>query len=552
MTRRADFFRRSTAALAVASILVVAGCATTSASQNQAGSKPTSGGTLVFATDREPNSLDAAVGGDQPQSLIARQYLDSLVFQNTDGTFSPWLAKSWEISDDQTTYTFHLRNDVTFSDGTPLTAKSVLANIDYWIDPETRSAEANRSLVYYEGSTIVDDHTITIDLGKPYADFLSSLASSFAGIQSEKGIARGQEVNGQDPIGSGPFVVKEWDQQQQVVLTRRDDYNWAPESAQHQGPAYVDEIVWRFITEPTTRFGALQAGEVQVIEVIPPESFATVESSDNLDLIDGSRPGVPFQLDFNVRRAPFDDVKVRQAVRYGADVEAGLQTIYFGAVKSVGGALSPSTVYADPQFEDVYAHDAAKANALLDEAGWTTRDADGYRTKDGERLVADVNVDFDPQPQEYLLLDHIAGSLQEVGVQLTYEKQTDDITAKRRQDLDYDLTKDYWGGPNTGTALHPIYHSSQIDGSSGYRNNGIGYVDPKLDALIDEAAVVTDSDQRAELYSEAQKIISDQALALPLFLIPLQYAFRTDLVRDVETDPRSSQVWLYDAWLPSN
>ncbi|RLP74081.1 ABC transporter substrate-binding protein [Mycetocola tolaasinivorans] len=533
---------------------LLAGCAAPGAATPGGGTKdvgaPVDGGTLTFATDREPRSLDSAAGQDQPQALIARAYLDSLVRQESDGSFTPWLAKSWEISPDDLTYTLHLRTDVHFTDGTPFNAAAVKANVDYWLDPATAASETSSAFENFKSLETPDDSTVVITLSAPYADFLSVLASSFAGIQSPAGIARGIEGNAAAPIGSGPFKIESWDKQSQVVLVRNKDYNWAPATAAHQGPAHLDKIIWRFISEPTTRFAALQSGEVDAIETIPPESFQTATSSDNLTLIDGKRAGVPVQLDFNTKRAPFNDVSVRQAFRYATDVEAGLKSVFFGAYQGFGGALSPSTIFFDPAFEKTYTRNLDKANKLLDEAGWTTRDSAGYRTKDGKRLTANVSMGFGTLPQEYFLLDQIQGSVKEVGIDLQYEKLDDGQAAQRRADWDYDLTKDYWGGPNTAAALFFLYESTQnIPTAAGYHNNGTGYENPELDAAINQANLITDPAKRQALYSTAQKIISEQALAVPLYIQPLQYLYRNDRVAGVNTDPRSNQASFYDSWV---
>ncbi|KAB2582155.1 hypothetical protein BS297_27370 [Rhodococcus erythropolis] len=513
-------------------------------------SEPVSGGTIVFATDREPFSLDPAHGGDQPQANIARAYLDSLIRQESDGGFTPWLAKSWEISPDEAIYTFHLRDDVTFTDGTPFNAAAVKANFDHWLDPATVNSESSASFKNLRSIETPDDYTVVVDLGKPYADFLSTLTSSYSGMQSPAGLARGLEANDLAPIGTGPFIIESWDKQSQVTLVRNEAYNWAPATAAHQGPAYAQEIVWKFIPEATTRFAALESGEVDSIENPPPSNFRKIQSSDTLTLIDGQRTGVPVQLDLNTTRAPFDDLAVRQAFRHAVDVQSGLDSIYFGAYKGFGGSLSPNTVFYDPEFEAAYPFDVDKANQLLDGAGWTQRNSDGFRVKNGQVLTANVVLGLGATSQEYFLLDQLAGTVKQAGFDLEYKKLDDDQAAATRAKWDYDALKDYWGGPNTASALYYLFHSAMnADVGSGYHPNGTGYRNAELDSLIDQGIAVSDTDKRQALYSAAQKIISDEALNVPLYLQPLQYVYRNDIVEGVDTDPRTNQVSFYDAWV---
>ena len=141
-------------------------------------------------------------------------------------------------------------------------------------------------------------------LATPYAAFLEVLAQGFLGIQSPTALLRSRDQNCESPVGSGPFKVVRWDRQNQVELVRNPDYNWAPPTAKHQGPAYLDRIVWKFIQEPSVRFASLQAGEVDVIEALPPESHEAARRNPDVDLIIAQRPGNPTNGTFNLRRAP--------------------------------------------------------------------------------------------------------------------------------------------------------------------------------------------------------------------------------------------------------
>lgn len=499
---------------------------------------------LVFATDVEPETgLDPTQDSNVPQSLIARSYLDSLVYGEKDGSVGKWLATDWSVSDDGTVYTFKLRDDVSFSDGTKFNAAAVKANVEYWVDPKTGFADANEAFGHFKSVDVIDDYTVKIDIGQPYADFLSFLAHPFAGIQSPAGIKRGLTVNAQEgPIGTGPFKVQDWVKKSHVTLVRNDNYNSAPASSAHKGPAYVNKITYRFIIDPIARFGALKNGEVQAIQTVPPENYQDVVTSDKLKLIDGVRAGIPVQLDLNVTKAPFNDILVRKAFRHAVDVPAALTSIFRGSYKYFGGSLSPSTVFYDPTFENSYPFDLDKANKLLDEAGWTERDAEGYRVKGGNRLRVYSVIGYTPSPQEYSLYDQIAGTAKQAGFEFVYEKLDNDQARQVRTGWDYDLRKYYWGGPASAAVLFYLYHTDSV--KTHY--NGSGYSNPELDQLINQAAVVSDTSKRKELYHQAQQIISDEALAQPLFLEPLQYAYRGDLIEGLAAEPRTNQATFLD------
>ena len=546
LNRRQFFFLTA----GLAGTAAVAGCGgSTQAAVGGASAKPVYGGTLVFATDREPVSLDPAVGGDQPQSLIARAFLDSLVHQDVDGTIRPWLVRSWTISPDGLAYTFHLRTDVHFTDGTPFDAAAVRANFAYWLDPRTQSTVDSVYVADYAATRIVDAHTAVVTLKKPNAAFLEVLAQSFLGIQSPKAIARGIDVNGQSPVGTGPFKVASWDHQDKVTLVRNDDYAWAPAAAGHQGKAYAEKIEWRFIAEPATRFGALQSGEVHVIETVPPESFAVAKKSPNLKVLDGKRPGVPTGLSMNTTRAPFDDLRVRKAFRHAADVRSGLKSVFFDAYQPYGGSLSPTTIYYDPSTEDAYPYDPAAANALLDQAGWTGRDSAGYRTKNGVRLRAVFPVYPGVQPADKSLFEQIQATEKQVGLEVVLENVDSGASTARSIAWDYDLSFGYWV-TNTADALRYVYSSefATHDGKS-WHSNGSGIRNTRLDAALTQALQTTDPQRRKSLYATAQQIVSDNAVSLPLYVYPAQYGYNTDKADGVSTDPTLRLVDLYDTWV---
>ncbi len=164
--------------------------------------KPVSGGTLIYATDREPTCLDPHVSGDMPQVFIGQQYLDSLVSMDEQGQIGPWLAERWEVSADGLSYTFHLRKDVRFTDGTPFNAAAVKANLDHMANPKTQSSTAGGYIRQYRSTDVLDDSTAVVHLATPYAAFLEVLAQGFLGIESPTALLRSRDENCESPVGA--------------------------------------------------------------------------------------------------------------------------------------------------------------------------------------------------------------------------------------------------------------------------------------------------------------------------------------------------------------
>nr|WP_256215663.1 ABC transporter substrate-binding protein [Pseudomonas sp. NBRC 111131] len=511
--------------------------------------QPIKGGTLVYATDREPTCLDPHVAGDMPQVFVAQQYLDSLVSMDSDGQIGPWLATRWEVSEDGLRYTFHLRRDVHFTDGTPFNAEAVKANLDHMVDPKTQSSTAGGYIRQYRGTQVLDDYTAQVTLATPYAAFLEVLAQGFLGIQSPTALKRSRDQNCEAPVGSGPFKVARWDRQNQVELVRNPDYNWAPPTAQHQGPAYLDRIVWKFIQEPSVRFASLQAGEVDVIETLPPESHEAARRNPDVDLIIAQRPGNPTNGTFNLRRAPFDDIRVREAFVRSADVEGALKSVYFGEFPRSGGPLSVATPFYSGDFEHSQDYDPARAAKLLDEAGWTGRDSDGYRTKDGQRLRAVVLIGARTPPSELTLWEQVQATTRQVGLELVLDQMSDAQVTTRQAAWDYDIRTGYWN-TNTPDVLRIIFTTAFVQpaGVGGYHQNSSGYADPGYDALLDSALATQDPELRRQRYYLAQQ----QAAAQYLQLTTYPQSTRLGIYKTahgVRLEPSLAVTYLYDAWV---
>ncbi len=511
--------------------------------------QPVSGGTLVYATDREPTCLDPHVGGDMPQVFVAQQYLDSLVSMDEEGRIGPWLAKRWEVSADGLAYTFHLRDDVRFTDGTPFDATAVKANLDHMANPKTQSSTAGGYIRQYRSTDVVDAHTAVVHLATPYAAFLEVLAQGFLGIQSPTALARPRDLNCESPVGSGPFKVVRWDRQSQVELVRNADYNWAPPTAKHQGPAWLERIVWKFIQEPSVRFASLQAGEVDVIEALPPESHEAARRNPDLALIIAQRPGNPTNGTLNITRAPFNDLKVREAFVRSADVEGALKSVYFNEFPRAGGPLSSATRFYSPDFQHAQDYQPARAARLLDEAGWTTRDAEGYRTRDGKRLQVRVIMGNRTPPSEYTLWEQVQATTRLAGFELIVEQMSDVQSTKRQADWDYDIRLGYWN-TNTADVLRIIFGADFISpaGVGGYHQNTAGYTDPVFEGLVQGALTTQDAEQRRALYYQAQQLASSQYLQLTTYPQSSRLGiYKT--TQGVRLEPSLAVTYLYDAWV---
>jgi peptide/nickel transport system substrate-binding protein len=542
--------RRGLASVAAAGIaLLVAGCTAPAA---ETSSTPVEGGTLTYASgDAEPTCLDPHVGGNYPQALIAGQFLDSLVSRDADGEIIPWLATEWSVSEDDLTWDFTLRDDVTFTDGTPFDAEAVKVNVEHLKDPATESSTGYLALGKVESVEAVSDTVARFTLSAPDSALLESLSQPWVAIESPAGIARGMEENCQAPIGTGPFVVDEWVKQDHVSLVRNEDYNSPPADAKHDGAAYLDGIEWRFLPDSASRYAALQGGQVDVIDNAQPDTIASAEKTTTVAHLDAPRPGASNRIELNSGTAPFNDVAVREAFIRAVDVNDGIESLFFGSAERSYSPLSSveATGYSD---ESLFGTDLDAANALLDSAGWSERDADGYRVKDGERLTLDFPVSTNQSiPAEQSLFEQIQATAKTAGFEVRLSLLDLSSWYGALAQNNYDLVSAPYTkvGPDV---LRILYHSDGITPApSGYFANLSQVSNPELDALLTEAAGTSEENERAALYEQAQKIILEGFHILPLYDQQNHFLLGTQ-VQDARALPTVSTPTFYDAWLSGN
>lgn len=540
--------RITTAGAAVVVALMLGGCNAPAPEETGDGS-PVAGGTLVYASgDAEPTCLDPHVGGNYPQALVSTQYLEPLVSLNADGEVIPWLATDWEVSEDGLSWTITVRDDVQFTDGTALNAEAVQANIEHVKDPETTSSTGYLALEKITGTEVIDEYTLQLTMSEPDSALLESLSQPWLAIQSPTALERPQEVNCESPVGTGPFIVEEWVKQNSISLVRNEDYNSPPADAEHEGAAYLEAIQWRFIPDSASRYAALQAGEVDVIDNAQPDTIDAAEDNEQIEHLDAPRPGASNRVELNSSKAPFDDPLVREAFIHSANVDAGITSLFFDTTEPSFSPLSSVEPLGHSEPE-LFSYDPEEANRLLDEAGWDERDTEGYRIKDGERLNLQFPVSTNQSiPAEISLFEQIQATAKEVGFEIELNLLDLSSWYGALAENNYDLVSAPYTkvGPDV---LRILYHSDGITPApSGYFANLAQVDDPRLDELLTEASQVSDEEERAALYREAQEIILQGYYILPLYDQQNHFLYSSD-VQGLRALPTVSTPTFYDVWL---
>jgi peptide/nickel transport system substrate-binding protein len=537
----------SVAALALVLASGLVACAGQSGS-TVASSKPVYGGTLTYLQDRSETCLDPEIGGDIPQAMIGQQVTDDLVYEGPGGKIEPWLAKSWTVSPNGLTYTFTVRDDVKFTDGTPFNAAAVKTNLDRVVDPKTGSSTDGGYIApFYANSKVLSPYVLQVNLKQPDTALLNVLAQGYIGIESPAGIARGQEKNCADPIGTGPFKIQSFTPNQQVVLVKNKNYNTAPPGSAHSGPAYLDKIIWKIVPDGTVRYAALTKQQADVIYYPPAQDWKALLASGQ-KILTHQRPGSPNGITFNVTKAPLNDVSVRQAIIYASDEATNLKSAYFGTYPYVGSPLVKGTPDYDASLQNAYPASVSKANSLLDAAGWTTRDAAGYRTKNGVELKVTIRYGSDAgqtAAEDLTLYQDIQASEKKAGINIVLQPIGTAALNNLYSSHDYQtLAGDYWI-TNTPDVLRTLFSTQAL---KFYGTNGDEYSNPVLDKLLNDALSEQDATKRTDLYQQAQKLVSDEALQLNLYPAEERLAYNAN-VHGITADYAVGLPDFHDTWI---
>jgi peptide/nickel transport system substrate-binding protein len=467
--------------------------------------------TVVWADDSNSDvTFDPRVTQSRHEEQVIIQLFDQLIYGDPTGKLYPSLATAWQAAPDNRSVTLKLRDDVTFHDGSKFDADAVKFTFDTIVDPATGSQGAVDILGPYLSSDIIGPYEIRINYKRPFPNAIDSFTDDRLSIVSPAAVKKlGNTGFAQAPVGSGPFRFVSWDKGDKVTLERNPDYKWAPGVFQDKGPSKVARYIQRYIPNAATRVAALEAGEIQFSELTPPLDMRRLGQSKNFKTMVGVAPGVPLSLMLNVSHGPLQDIKVRQAFIYAIDRPRLAQNLFFGLAKASWGPLAPTTPGYWKGVEDYYKFNRATAMQLLDEAGWKPG-ADGIREKDGKTLQLYYPTLLEPDTSVAVQAD-----LKRVGIDLKVE----DVTKARQDEAilsnGYDVGAIRWVY-NDAAVLQIPFTTANIPAPGKFKFNWMRWSDPKLDDVIAAAGAAASQTDRDKLYADAQKMIMDAAVFVPV------------------------------------
>ncbi len=495
--------------LGVAGTTLLAGCSPTGTTAS--GGK---GGTLTYVDPEIPTSAQVQESGTWQTRDLIQNLTDRLVNRNpTTFELEPWIAESWTRSDDGRDYVFVIRDGVTYSDGSPLDVENVKRNLEWQVTGDTKNGVSANSQFPRAIAVDVDAATrqVHVHLDTPYAPFLNVLTSWSAGLVANATIAapHDEQVKYTRLIGSGPFRVTSEDYAQKYVLERRADYAWAPASARNQGEARLERIVWVPTEDDAVRLGAVTSGQAGILRYVEPRE-ETALARQGYTIVAKTGVGLSNQWFLRTTTPPLDDPDVRRALFHAIDRKQILTEIYTPNWHAATSVLAPHT-FGYKDVSAAFAYDPDQAESLLTTAGWTGRDADGYRTRGGTRLHLKTYIDVYDNTAN-ALFQNVQAQFKDVGIELELNRlDYASYWGKAFADPEVGFLRVGWPHPDPTVGLIEYYSK---DGSDLL---GLKGSDTTLQRLLDDQLLAVDDAERAALLEQTQDyLVTEKAYVLPI------------------------------------
>lgn len=519
---------RTRSAVLIASVLTVAWSAAANAGSSPsarsagAGADCPADNEIEIGTNGDARNINPILAVDLDGGWRTDLMFDPLVLVDPESLEPiPWLAESWEISEDNRTYTFTLREDAVFHDGEPVTATdvefTVLAMLSEgyqgpfqadWERLEGAADVIGGTADSLDGLNVVDDYTIEFTLSEPYAGFLTVMARQLKAMPAHLLENEGDLTEASDfslnPVGSGQYIFESWAKGNEFVAVANPDH-WG-------GAPCMQRITQTIIPDMNTLVAALESGEIDATIVPPPSSLERLGEMDSLAVFE-LPPKTPEGIHFNLQEAPFDDPMVRRAIAMAIDYQT-FGREFMGYQEPLPSAFfSPASWAYNDEFQPP-AYDPDAAADLLAEAGFPG----------GEGLTVQLRTNAGNQFREQELT-FIQDQLAAIGVEseILAEEWGLFITAVGDGDFQVAAVN---AGDNAGvpdpTAIEEVYRTG---GAANYT----GYSNPEVDRLLDEASSLVDIEERKPLYAEVQRILAEDLPFLPGFWYPNLFAVRSDI-----------------------
>lgn len=458
---------------------------------------PAYGDIMVEGSIGDASNLIPLLASDNASHEIAGMVYNGLVKYNKDLKIVGDLAESWEVANGGLVITFHLRKGVKWHDGHPFTAHDVLFTYRLTIDPKTPTPYAG-DFLKVKKAEVLDDHTFRAIYDKPFAPALMSWASAVL----PKHLLEGRDVTvsplSRHPVGTGPYIFKEWKPGQKIVLVSNPDY--------FEGRPYIDGYVVRIIPDMATMFLELRADGIDRMGLTPLQYMRQTENNlfrKNFNKYRFLSFSYTY-MGYNLKNPLFTDKRVRQAIAYGINCDEIIQGILLGLGKPATGPFKPETWVYNPNVK-TYPYDPNKARELLRQAGWRDANGDGILDKDGKPFVFEIITNQGNEVRAKCA-EIIQRRLGELGISvkirvLEWAAFVNDFINKRR----FDATILGWTIPHDPD-IYDVWHSSK---TGPQELNFVSYKNTEVDALIEKGRSTYEQAKRKQYYDRIQEILAE-------------------------------------------
>lgn len=442
---------------------------------------------LIYGIIAEPTTLDPAKAAENLTFLVQYQIFDTLVREEQNGSLVPGLADKWEVSDDGKEIIFYLKENVKFHNGEVMTAEDVVFSINRSVESAYTSSITNA----IKSAEAIDDLIVKLKLKQAFSPILNCMATANLLIVNKKAVEEDEEGFGRNPVGTGPYVFKEWKNGEKIVLESFKDY--------YRGEAAIKNLTFRILTDSSTAVVALEKGEIDILDTPPKTDRKNLIENEELSYYETTQANY-FNLALNNKDGVFSNKKVREAISYAIDREA----IVIGAVEGVGTPVECAMVLSIieyPEFKS-NSYNPEKAKELLAEAGYPN----GFKLK-----LKTIESPTYTKPTEV-----VQEQLRVIGIDAEMEimergAYLSDVIKNRNYEATVWSVASPVSDPDFVT--YPVFHSSMIDNGGNFTKCNI----PELDKLLEEGRVTQSREEREKIYLKVCEIIKEESVLIPLY-----------------------------------
>ncbi len=510
--------------IALIMLITVAGCGGNGEQADETDS------TLVVAVPVDIVGFDPVRIVCVPSFQVIKNINEYLVSIDTDGSYLPMLAESWDISDDLMTFTFYLREEINFTDGTPFNAEVVKFNYARLLDEDISVNIGNYSNI--DSVEVVDEYTVQFNLKSPQASFIDTHIADHAAVMcSPAAIEQYGDDYMENPVGTGPFMLSEYERGVRVVMEANPNY-W-------NGEIKLDRLVFRTITDTETALLELETGGVHLVTTLTPEHYDRLLEHPDIS-VDADPNHTMRGIYYDLSTPLMQDVRMRKAIHHAINVDEIVEYLCGEVVVRAAGptpiiSWAHKADYQEPEF------DPARAEQLLEEMGWV-EGSDGVRVKDGQRLTLRFLGPNGRYIKDKEIVDAVVSDLSAVGIEAVPEVvEGSQVWPKIEEQAGYELTFTGIGPRPTGDPSdQPLY----ITHLSTSPLNFFGSEYPELDELMRQGNLTVDQEERTQIYYQVQELFEDEVMGVWMYSDKALAAVSTKVKGYQHSGVK--MVWLYN------